>query len=301
MPRISRGFRGHREPAADQSRLPPGQYLTRDFPVLSAGPDAAHRPRQLDVRPRRQRRRASRSWSWDEFLALPTETFTVDIHCVTKWTKLDTSWTGVPVDVLLEGVDAAVRARHRVVRRRLHDQRPARRPDRRQGLGRLPLRRRAARARARRPGATARAAPVLLEEREVGARADAHPAGRAGVLGELRLPQLRRPLEGTALLERLIRRRARTARRCAAAPSRARSRACAEESCWSSVIASASGPSRSCASSAVSELAPPGLTASAIATAGTLSVAPMKRLPCGASCARTNRCAASSTWISAAR
>jgi DMSO/TMAO reductase YedYZ molybdopterin-dependent catalytic subunit len=104
MPRISRGFRGHREPAADQSRLPPGQYLTRDFPVLSAGPtprtDLGNWTFALDGNVG-----ASRSWSWDEFLALPSETFTVDIHCVTKWTKLDTSWTGVPVDVLLDGVE----------------------------------------------------------------------------------------------------------------------------------------------------------------------------------------------------
>ena len=45
------------------------------------------------------------SWSWEEFLALPRETFTVDIHCVTKWSKLDTTWTGVSLDTLLEGVD----------------------------------------------------------------------------------------------------------------------------------------------------------------------------------------------------
>ncbi len=45
-------------------------------------------------------------WSWDEFRALPSETVTVDIHCVTKWSKLDTTWEGVSVDTLLEGVDA---------------------------------------------------------------------------------------------------------------------------------------------------------------------------------------------------
>ena len=45
------------------------------------------------------------SWTWDEFNALPTETFTLDIHCVTKWTKLDTTWTGVSVDTLLKGVE----------------------------------------------------------------------------------------------------------------------------------------------------------------------------------------------------
>ena len=43
------------------------------------------------------------SWTWEEFLALPAETVTVDIHCVTKWSKLDTSWKGVSVDTLLDG------------------------------------------------------------------------------------------------------------------------------------------------------------------------------------------------------
>jgi DMSO/TMAO reductase YedYZ molybdopterin-dependent catalytic subunit len=45
------------------------------------------------------------SWSWAEFLALPTETFTVDIHCVTKWSKLDTHWAGVSIDTLLQRVE----------------------------------------------------------------------------------------------------------------------------------------------------------------------------------------------------
>ena len=44
-------------------------------------------------------------WTWDEFLKLPRETSTVDIHCVTKWSKLDTLWTGVSVDTLLAGID----------------------------------------------------------------------------------------------------------------------------------------------------------------------------------------------------
>ena len=46
-----------------------------------------------------------RSWTWDEFNALPSETVTLDIHCVTKWSKLDTTWTGASVDTLLEGVE----------------------------------------------------------------------------------------------------------------------------------------------------------------------------------------------------
>jgi DMSO/TMAO reductase YedYZ molybdopterin-dependent catalytic subunit len=102
-PLISRGFRGRRSDA-DPSRLPPGQYETRDFPVLSTGP-TPHAP--LDrwsfsisgVGPE------ARTWTWEEFQALPSETVTVDIHCVTKWSKFDTTWTGVPVDSLLGGLE----------------------------------------------------------------------------------------------------------------------------------------------------------------------------------------------------
>jgi DMSO/TMAO reductase YedYZ molybdopterin-dependent catalytic subunit len=47
----------------------------------------------------------TRRWTWDEFRALPSESITVDIHCVTKWSKLDTVWEGVAVDKLLDGVE----------------------------------------------------------------------------------------------------------------------------------------------------------------------------------------------------
>jgi DMSO/TMAO reductase YedYZ molybdopterin-dependent catalytic subunit len=100
---ISRGFRGKR-PAQEAGRVPPGQYVTDDFPVLSAGPTPrtpleqwTFGVRGLITRPR--------SWTWQEFMALPRSTITVDIHCVTKWTKLDTHWSGVSLDVLLDGRD----------------------------------------------------------------------------------------------------------------------------------------------------------------------------------------------------
>ena len=48
-----------------------------------------------------------RTWTWDELQALPHEAITRDIHCVTKWSKLDTAWEGVSVDVLLDGVETA--------------------------------------------------------------------------------------------------------------------------------------------------------------------------------------------------
>lgn len=97
---ITRGFRGRRRnPNAD--RLPPGQYEEKDFPVLSAGPT----PRVSLEEWRFGVEGAVRtpaSWTWTEFLALPSEAVTVDIHCVTKWSKFDTVWRGVAIDTLLD-------------------------------------------------------------------------------------------------------------------------------------------------------------------------------------------------------
>jgi DMSO/TMAO reductase YedYZ molybdopterin-dependent catalytic subunit len=103
MPPISRGFGGRRRRDIDPSRLPPGQYFVDDFPVLSAGP-TPHR--QLDQWSFDVGGAVDQpvSWQWSEFAALPADTVTVDIHCVTKWSKLDTQWKGVAIDTLLEGV-----------------------------------------------------------------------------------------------------------------------------------------------------------------------------------------------------
>jgi DMSO/TMAO reductase YedYZ molybdopterin-dependent catalytic subunit len=103
MSPISRGFRGRR-PQVDPTRLPPGQYVVRDFPVLSAGP-TPHTP--LDKWSFAISGKVDQpvSWTWEELLALPAETPTADIHCVTKWSKLDTVWKGVSVDALLAAVN----------------------------------------------------------------------------------------------------------------------------------------------------------------------------------------------------
>jgi DMSO/TMAO reductase YedYZ molybdopterin-dependent catalytic subunit len=106
VPFVSRGFTGRREKPADASRLPPGQYLVRDFPVLSAGP-TPHTTLEEWTFTITGEVDSDRKWNWDEFRALPAETITRDIHCVTKWSKLDTTWTGVSLDVLLEGVETA--------------------------------------------------------------------------------------------------------------------------------------------------------------------------------------------------
>ena len=96
MSPISRGFTGRRRPPADPSRLPPGQYEERGFPVLAAGP-TPHTPLEEWTFRIDGALEEPASWTWEEFLALPAETPTVDIHCVTKWTKLDTRWAGVAV------------------------------------------------------------------------------------------------------------------------------------------------------------------------------------------------------------
>jgi DMSO/TMAO reductase YedYZ molybdopterin-dependent catalytic subunit len=106
MTPVSRGFHGRRRPVEDPSRVPPGQYVTGDFPVLSAGP-TPHTPLTDWTFAISGAIDEPVSWSWEEFTALPAQTVTVDIHCVTKWSKLDTSWKGVAVDTLLEGVTTA--------------------------------------------------------------------------------------------------------------------------------------------------------------------------------------------------
>ena len=99
---ISPGFGGRRR--SSRSDLPPGQYLTPDFPVLSAGPTPRiplDRWRFTITNESGERQ----SWTWSEFQALPSEDVTVDIHCVTKWSKLGTSWRGVSLDTLLADTD----------------------------------------------------------------------------------------------------------------------------------------------------------------------------------------------------
>jgi DMSO/TMAO reductase YedYZ molybdopterin-dependent catalytic subunit len=98
MTPISRGFRGRRRESAE--RLPPGQYLVDGFPVLSAGP-TPHTPLEQWTFTIEGAVEGRRTWTWAELQALPSEDVTTDIHCVTKWSKLDTQWKGVSLDVLL--------------------------------------------------------------------------------------------------------------------------------------------------------------------------------------------------------
>jgi DMSO/TMAO reductase YedYZ molybdopterin-dependent catalytic subunit len=99
---VTPGFRGRRREQSD--RLPPGQYVVHDFPVLSAGPtpriDADTWSFTITTETG-----AKHEWSWAELMALPVETPVVDIHCVTKWSKFDTRWEGVSLDILLADVE----------------------------------------------------------------------------------------------------------------------------------------------------------------------------------------------------
>ena len=101
---FTRGFHGRR--SDNDGRLPPGQYLTDDFPVLSAGP-TPQVPLDRWAFTVRAESGDAHTWSWAELTALPTESVTVDIHCVTRWTKLETQWRGVSLDTLLENVETA--------------------------------------------------------------------------------------------------------------------------------------------------------------------------------------------------
>jgi DMSO/TMAO reductase YedYZ molybdopterin-dependent catalytic subunit len=98
---ISRGFSGRRrQPEELAARLPPGQYAEAGFPVLTAGPtpriDTASWSFKIDGLVRRPQ-----EWSWAQWGQLPIETVPCDIHCVTKWSKLGTSFGGVSLDALL--------------------------------------------------------------------------------------------------------------------------------------------------------------------------------------------------------
>jgi DMSO/TMAO reductase YedYZ molybdopterin-dependent catalytic subunit len=107
----TRGFIGRRS-AAPEHRLPPGQYdAGRDFPVLTA-----------EVTPRLDPQTWTmtvdglvdnpHTWTWQDMHALPQSEYRGDIHCVTTWSKFDTRFGGVSVDVLLDAATPSPHATH---------------------------------------------------------------------------------------------------------------------------------------------------------------------------------------------
>ena len=87
--------------ARRHGRLPPGQALTNKFPVLHYGPVPPFNPLTWDFRAWGEVETPLRL-SWDEFNQLPRTPLTMDIHCVTRWSKLETAWEGVSLRTLIE-------------------------------------------------------------------------------------------------------------------------------------------------------------------------------------------------------
>ncbi len=98
----------------DPARVPPGQYVTERFPVLHAGvvPDVDLDTWRFTIDGLVD---GARRWTWAELAAMPTQPLTADIHCVTKWSKLDTSWEGVPVADVWDQIDPHPSATHVLV------------------------------------------------------------------------------------------------------------------------------------------------------------------------------------------
>ena len=107
----TRGFLGRHRPARDE-RLPPGQYNTGDdWPVLTAEVSPHLVPEAwtmtvdgLVARPQ--------TWTWQQMHELPQSEFKGDIHCVTTWSKFDTTFGGVSVDILLDAAQPTAEASH---------------------------------------------------------------------------------------------------------------------------------------------------------------------------------------------
>ncbi|MGH2537788.1 MAG: sulfite oxidase-like oxidoreductase [Candidatus Promineifilaceae bacterium] len=85
----------------EMNRLPPGQSLTQKFPVLHYGPTPETDLSKWDLRIVGLVEEEKR-WLWDEFNQLPRTKVTLDIHCVTRWSKFDTEWEGVSLKTLVD-------------------------------------------------------------------------------------------------------------------------------------------------------------------------------------------------------
>jgi DMSO/TMAO reductase YedYZ molybdopterin-dependent catalytic subunit len=106
-----RGQRQARDLGIDADRVPPGQYLTDGFPVLTVGPNPEYDLASWDFNVFGEVDEQL-TLSWEELRALPHKEVTTDIHCVTRWSKLDTSWIGVPVSEVLDRAGVRPAAAH---------------------------------------------------------------------------------------------------------------------------------------------------------------------------------------------
>jgi DMSO/TMAO reductase YedYZ molybdopterin-dependent catalytic subunit len=97
----ARGRKQAEKLGVDPARVPPGQYLTERFPVLTVGPNPKYDLGTWDLTVFGEVEREV-TLSWDELNTLPQHDVTLDIHCVTRWSKLDTTWTGARVKDVLD-------------------------------------------------------------------------------------------------------------------------------------------------------------------------------------------------------
>jgi DMSO/TMAO reductase YedYZ molybdopterin-dependent catalytic subunit len=105
---VTRGFKRRQGGAeAPPERIPPGQFVTTEFPVLTAGP-TQHTPVEQWSLSLQHNGRIIASWNWAQFTALPQTQRTTDIHCVTKWSRFDTRWQGVTFDELMKAAGLEV-------------------------------------------------------------------------------------------------------------------------------------------------------------------------------------------------
>ncbi|MEB3269109.1 MAG: sulfite oxidase-like oxidoreductase [Leptolyngbya sp.] len=99
------------KPGADLAdRVPPGQHLAKGFPVLTYGetPQVAAADWSLTITGLAE----AQTLSWQDLMALPQQDFTADFHCVTTWSKLDVTWTGVAIADLMAQITLHPGATH---------------------------------------------------------------------------------------------------------------------------------------------------------------------------------------------
>ena len=187
-------------PSPREERVPPGQFVTERFPVLTYGPTYHYSSLDgwdLSIFGLAQ----EKLFSWEELMALPTKTQTVDIHCVTRWSKLDTTWTGVPWREFLRHIEVDPAATHvmalcdgdyttNIALDVLDDDDTM--------LAYL-FQGEAIRTGSRLPLAAASAEEVFLEERQMAAGAGVYAQRPPRFLGALRLPYAGRPVAGGTL------------------------------------------------------------------------------------------------------
>ncbi len=105
------GRRNDEEAMKEAGRLPPGQSLTNRFPVLTYGPVPKFDPATWDFKVFGTVERPTQ-WTWETFQQMPTTKITVDIHCVTRWSKFDTVWEGVQFKHIAELVGMKSETKH---------------------------------------------------------------------------------------------------------------------------------------------------------------------------------------------